>query len=140
MFFVNKDGFAHGKTLAEIRERTEKRMTINRVQRADGLFVAKLPSLVMQEGDRLMVSDTRENLKEFERLLGVSMTDAGEGDDVPGGDLPVSGADQQIAEVVLIEGSRLAGRTLSGIRFADRYGMITLAIHRAGRHPEKLYD
>jgi hypothetical protein len=34
----------------------------------------------------------------------------------------------------------LAGRTLSGIRFADRYGIITLAIHRAGRHPEKLYD
>ena len=28
MFFVNKDSFACGKTLAEVRERTEKQMTI----------------------------------------------------------------------------------------------------------------
>ena len=135
VFFVNKDGFAHGKTLAEIRERTEKRMTINRVQRADGLFVAKLPSLALQEGDRLMVSDTRENLKEFERLLGVSMTDAGEGDDVPGGDLPVSGADQQIAEVVVTTGSPLHQRTLNTTQFRARYRLLPLAIHRARSAP-----
>ncbi len=53
---------------------------------------------------------------------------------------PLVDEDQQIAEVVITEGSRLAGRTLSGLRFADRYGMIMLAIHRAGRHPEKIYD
>ena len=65
MFFVKKDSFACGKTLAEVRERTEKRMTIDRIQRADGLFVAKLPSLVFNEGDRMLVADTRERLKEF---------------------------------------------------------------------------
>ena len=135
IFFVNTDGFAHGKTLAEIRERTEKRMTINRVQRADGLFVAKLPSLVLQEGDRLMVSDTRENLKEFERLLGVSMHDAAEGDDIPGGDLPVSGADQQIAEVVVTTGSPLHQRTLNTTQFRARYRLLPLAIHRARSAP-----
>ena len=138
VFFVNKDGFAHGKTLAEIRERTEKRMTINRVQRADGLFVAKLPSLALQEGDRLMVSDTRENLKEFERLLGVSMTDAGEGDEAPGGDLPVSGADQQIAEVVVTTGSPLHQRTLNTTQFRARYRLLPLAIHRARSAPGEI--
>jgi di/tricarboxylate transporter len=138
VFFVNKDGFAHDKTLAEIRERTEKRMTINRVQRADGLFVAKLPSLALQEGDRLMVSDTRENLKEFERLLGVSMTDAGEGDEAPGGDLPVSGADQQIAEVVVTTGSPLHQRTLNTTQFRARYRLLPLAIHRARSAPGEI--
>jgi len=53
---------------------------------------------------------------------------------------PLKDEDQQIAEVVVIEGSHLVGRTISGIPFADRYGMMTLAIHRAGRHPKKVYD
>ena len=137
IFFVTKEGFAFGKTLAEIRERTEKRMTINRVQRADGLFVAKLPSLVMQEGDRLMVSDTRENLKEFERLLGVSLNDAAEGEDGPS-DLPVSGADQQIAEVVVTTGSPLHQRTLNTSQFRARYRLLPLAIHRARSAPGEI--
>jgi len=137
IFFVTKEGFAFGKTLAEIRERTEKRMTINRVQRADGLFVAKLPSLVMQEGDRLMVSDTRENLKEFERLLGVSLNDAVEGEDGQS-DLPVSGADQQIAEVVVTTGSPLHQRTLNTSQFRARYRLLPLAIHRARSAPGEI--
>ena len=137
IFFVTKEGFAFGKTLAEIRERTEKRMTINRVQRADGLFVAKLPSLVMQEGDRLMVSDTRENLKEFERLLGVSLSDAAEGEDGQS-DLPVSGADQQIAEVVVTTGSPLHQRTLNTSQFRARYRLLPLAIHRARSAPGEI--
>ena len=137
IFFVTKEGFAFGKTLAEIRERTEKRMTINRVQRADGLFVAKLPSLVMQEGDRLMVSDTRENLKEFERLLGVSLNDAAEGEDGQS-DLPVSGADQQIAEVVVTTGSPLHQRTLNTSQFRARYRLLPLAIHRARSAPGEI--
>jgi di/tricarboxylate transporter len=50
---------------------------------------------------------------------------------------PLKAEDQQIAELVITEEMNLRGRTLSGLRFADRYGVITLAIHRAGRHREK---
>lgn len=134
IFFVNKDGFACGKTLAEIRERTEKRMTINQVQRADGLFVAKLPSMVLQEGDRLMVADTRENLKEFERVLGVSLHDAS-GLDEDQGFLPTPAADQQIAELVVTSGSPLHQRTLNAAQFRSRYKLLPLAIHRARSAP-----
>jgi len=135
MLFVTEDSFALGKTLAEIRERTEKRMTINRVQRADGLYVAKLPSLVLQEGDRLMVADTREHLKEFERLLGARMHDATDLEDGGSADLPTPGAGQQLAEVVVTTGSPLHQRTLNTAQFRARYSLLPLAIHRPRTAP-----
>jgi len=135
MFYVNKDSFAFGKTLAEVRERTEKRMTIDRIQRADGLYVAKLPSLVFQEGDRMLVADTRENLKEFERLLSVTMHDASELEAGDGGFLPSAGADQQLAEVVVTTGSPLHQRTLNATQFRARHKLLPLAIHRARSAP-----
>ena len=42
--------------------------------------------------------------------------------------------------MVVIEGSILQGRSLSAVRFADRYGLIILALHRVGKHLEKVYD
>ncbi len=135
MFFVTKDSFAFGKTLAEVRERTDKLMTINRIQRADGLFVAKLPSLVFQEGDRMLVADTREKLKEFERLLGVSMHDASGAEAGDGDFLPSAGADQQLAEVVVTTGSPLHQRTLNAAQFRARHRLLPMAIHRARTAP-----
>lgn len=133
MFFVNKDSFAYSKTLAEVRERTDKQMTIDKIQRADGLYVAKLPSLVFQEGDRMLVADTRENLKEFERLLGVTMHDASGAED--GDFLPSAGADQQLAEVVVTTSSPLHQRTLNATQFRVRHKLLPLAIHRARTAP-----
>jgi len=138
MLFVTKGSFACGKTLAEIRERTEKRMTINRVQRADGLYVAKLPSLILQEGDRLMIADTRENLKEHERLLGASMHDASDLDDSRVMEMPTPGGEQQLAEVVVTTGSPLFQRTLNTAQFRSRYRLLPLAIHRARSAPGEI--
>ncbi len=135
MFYVNNDSFACGKTLAEVRERTEKRMTIDRIQRADGLYVAKLPSMMFQEGDRMLVADTRERLKEFERLLGVTMHDASELEAGDGEFLPSTGADQQLAEVVVTTGSPLHQRTLNATQFRARHKLLPLAIHRARSAP-----
>ncbi|NHA13742.1 SLC13 family permease [Thioalkalivibrio sp. XN279] len=129
MFFVGEDSWAVGKTLAELRERTGRRMNVSRVQRGDGLQVAKLPAMRLQAGDRLMVADTREHLKEFERLLGVRMHSefAGEGDD-PGDE---AAAEQQLAELVVTPDSPLYGRTLSTTHFRQRFRLLPLAIHRA---------
>ena len=104
---------------------------MNRIQRGDGLYVAKLPSMRLQEGDRLLVSDNRENLKEFERLLGVSMNDVVDGESGPGDDPSIAGPDQQLAEVVVTSGSPLHRRTLNTTQFRTRYKLMPLAIHRA---------
>jgi di/tricarboxylate transporter len=129
MFFVGEDSWAVGRTLVELRERTGRRMSVSRVQRGDGLQVAKLPSMRLQAGDRLMVADTREHLKEFERLLGVRMHSefAGEGEE-PGEDPDV---EQQLAELVVTPDSPLYGRTLSTTRFRQRFRLLPQAIHRA---------
>ena len=129
-----------GKTLAEARKKVDGSMKVMSVERGVDHFMIPFPSLVLKAGDHLIIRDTPAHLKEFEKVLEGKLY-ADDDMNVPVDDEhPLEDEDQQIAEIVLIEGSRLAGRTLSGARFADRYGIITLAVHRAGRHPQKLYD
>lgn len=83
----------------------------------------------------MLVADTRENLKEFERILGVTMHDASELEAGDGGFLPSAGADQQLAEVVVTTGSPLHQRTLNATQFRARHKLLPLAIHRARSAP-----
>ena len=129
MFFIGEDSWAVGKTLPQLRERTGRRMSVSRVQRGDGLRVAKLPAMRLQTGDRLLVADTREHLKEFERLLGVSMHGEFAGAEGDPGD--AAGPEQQLAELVVTPDSPLYGKTLSTTQFRRRFRLLPLAIHRA---------
>jgi di/tricarboxylate transporter len=129
-----------GKTLAEARKKVDGAMKVTSVERGLDNFMIPFPSLVLKAGDHLIIRDTPDRLKEFEKILEGTLYADDDMNAPVDEEHPLEDEDQQIAEVVLIEGSRLSGRTLSGIRFAERYGMLTLAIHRAGRHPEKLYD
>jgi len=130
VFFVGEDGWAVGRTLAELRERTGRRMNVSRVQRGDGLQVAKLPAMRLQAGDRLFVADTREHLKEYERLLGTRMHSEFAGDEEDVGD-EARAAEQQLAELVVTPDSPLYGKTLSTTHFRQRFRLLPLAIHRA---------
>lgn len=129
MFFVDEDSWAVDRTLAELRERTGRRMNVSRVQRGDGLRVAKLPSMRLQAGDRLLVADTRDHLKEYERLIGVRMHGEFAGEELETGE--ENPADQQLAELVVTPDSPLYGKTLSTTHFRQRYRLLPLAIHRA---------
>ncbi|MGI9309219.1 MAG: SLC13 family permease, partial [Gammaproteobacteria bacterium] len=128
---VNEDSFAHGKTLSELRTKTDGRMRVDRIQRGDNLFVAKLPSVTMQTSDRLYVSDTAERLKEFEQLLGATLYNESDIEHPVSEDVPLGTAGQQLAEVVITRGSPLHHRTLSAAQFNARFGLVPLAIHRA---------
>ncbi|MBT8132784.1 MAG: SLC13 family permease [Gammaproteobacteria bacterium] len=131
---INEESFAMGKSLTEVLARTENRMTVSRIQRGEGLFVAKLPSVTIQTGDRLYVNDTPEMLKEFEQLLGATLhqPDAAPAPmEVDGAELP---QEQQLAEVVVTRGSLLHHRTLRSTRFTTRFRLVPLAIHRARTH------
>ena len=128
MFFVSPESWACGRTLADLRDRTARRMKVGRVQRGDGLYVAKLPALKLQAGDRLLVADTRENLKDYERLLGARMHGLSGDEEL---DEEAAGPEQQLAEIVVAPDSPLHGRTLSTTRFRQRYGLIPLGIHRS---------
>ena len=129
MFFLGEDSWAVDKTLSQLRGRTGGRMNVSRVQRGDGLQVAKLPSMRLQAGDRLLVADTREHLKEFERVLGVRMHGEFAGEEGDAGDEMAT--EQQLAELVVTPDSPLYGKTLSTTHFRQRFRLLPLAIHRA---------
>lgn len=128
---INEDSFAEGKTLAEVLKRTEDQMQIVRVERGPGTYLSTLPDLVFKAGDRLVVKDTPERLKEFERSIDATLYT---GDEPSAGDHPLASEDQQIAELVVIRASLLDGKTLNEVDFDDRFKLAPLALHRA-EHP-----
>jgi di/tricarboxylate transporter len=131
VLYINENSFASGKTLSEVRAKTDNRMRIERIQRTDSLFVAKLPSVVLQAGDRLFVRDSSERLKEFEQSLGATLYNASDIEHPISEDVPLATEGQQLAEVVITRGSALHHRTLNAAQFSNRFGLFPLAIHRA---------
>lgn len=128
---IKEGGFAAGKTLSEILAKAHGRMRIDRVQRGESLFLAKLPSLVLQPGDRMFVKDSPENLKAYESELGATLYNISDSEHPVDEDTPLSAEGQQLAEVVVTRGSPLHQRTLAAARFSSSSGLLPLAIHRA---------
>ncbi|NNF17258.1 MAG: SLC13 family permease [Gammaproteobacteria bacterium] len=137
---VTEGSYPQGKTLSEVLAKTGNRMQVTRIQRGyglfgEGLFITKLPSVEMQPGDLLYVNDRPDNLKEFERELGLTLysVDGEDADlDTPVDDAhPLTAKGQALAEVVVTRGSLLHQRTLNAVKFVARYNLLPLAIHRA---------
>ncbi|RLA29374.1 MAG: SLC13 family permease [Gammaproteobacteria bacterium] len=129
--FVTEDSVAAGKTLSEVLAKTAGQMRVERIQRSESLFLAKLPTVILQPGDRLFVKDTPGNLKHFESLLGATLYNIFDSQHPVSANTPLKAEGQQLAEVVVTRGSPLHRRTLAAARFAASYGLLPLAIHRA---------
>ena len=129
--FIAEDSFAAGKTLSEVLARTNGQMRVGRIQRSESLFLAKLPFVTLQPGDRLFVKDSAENLKHFEGLLDATLYNISDSEHPVGKDTPLKAEGQQLAEIVVTRGSPLHLRSLAAARFSASYGLLPLAIHRA---------
>lgn len=129
---INAGEPADGRTLAELLGVTKGRMRVNQIARGE-LALARLPSVRVRAGDYLHVTDTLENLKEYEHQLGATLLTVDEEDQV-NAEHPLA-SDQHIAEVVVTEGSALEQRTLESSRMLSAYGLTLLALHRSGREP-----
>jgi len=129
-----------GKTLAEARKLTDGAMKVSSIERGPGNFMIPFPGVVLKAGDHLVLRDTPDRLKEYEKVLEGTLYPEDSKENPVDEQHPLKAEDQQIAEVVVIEGSRFQGRTLSRLRFADRYGLIILALHRAGKELERHHD
>ncbi len=128
-----------GKTLADAIQKVDGGMRVKGIRRTDNVIMP-LPSVILKAGDQLIIRDTPERLKEIEAVLeGALYRDEKLGKPVSE-DHPLKAEDQQIAEIAVIQGSHLRGKTFREIRFADRYGTIILAIHRAGKRLQKRID
>ena len=129
--YIKEGSFADGKTFSEILAKTDGRLRVDTIQRSESLFLAKLPSVTLQSGDRLFVKDSPENLKYFERVLGATLYNISDIEHPVDEDTPLETGGQQLAEVVVTHGSPLHLRSLAAARFSASYGLLPLAIHRA---------
>jgi di/tricarboxylate transporter len=108
---------------------TGNRMRVQRVLRGDRTLAA-VEELEITEGDRLFVSDTSAYLKDYERSLGATLYDARRVGELPPEHDPNSAPEQQLVEVVVTEESPLHHRRLKDARFAERFGVVILAMYR----------
>jgi len=137
---ISEESALVGKTLAEAIRKAGGGMKVRGIRRGTESLIMPLPSVVIKTGDQLIIRDTPERLKEIEVLLeGALYQDENLGKPV-NEDHPLKAEDQQIAEIAVIQGSPLRGKTFSEISFSDRYGIIILAIHRAGKRLQKGLD
>jgi di/tricarboxylate transporter len=124
---IQPGSFADGKTLLEILTQC-KTMKVSKIERGD-LALTKLPLVVVKAGDSLHVSDSPENLKEYERLLGATLLGASKQHVSEGSPFE---SDEHVAEVVVTSGSVLERNSLDGTRLLSTYGLIPIALHRPG--------
>jgi di/tricarboxylate transporter len=128
---VKEGGFADGKTLSEVLAKADGNLRIEKIQRTDSLFLAKLPSITIQAGDRLFVKDSPDNLKHYEQLLGATLFNVSDNEHPIDDETPLKAEGQHLAEVVVTRGSPLHLRSLAAARFSNSYGLLPLALHRA---------
>ena len=127
---VKDGGFADGKTITEVLAKADG-LRIDKIQRSESLFLAKLPGVKLQPGDRLFVKDSPENLKHYEQVLGATLFSMSDLEHPVDEQTPLRAEGQQLAEVVVTRGSPLHLRSLAAARFSNSYGLMPLALHRA---------
>jgi len=127
---IGEDSKVDGQTVAEIRKLAGGKLRLEALERGEGLRVARLPSAVLRAGDRMRVSGTPEELKEYEALLGATLHNIDDLEHQIDDEHPLLAEGQQIAEVVVTEQSLLNHRTLSQVRFAERYNVVILGLNR----------
>ncbi len=126
---IPEESYADGRPLSELLEKTGSGMKVLRIQRGESVLLP-LPDVTIRAGDQLVLEDTPAQLKEYEQVLGAQLFS---GESVVDEEHPLEAKDQQLAEIVVVQGSPLLNRTLNASRFVDRYQLATLALAQAGR-------
>jgi di/tricarboxylate transporter len=129
ILYVGPRSRARNRTVAQARRWTGNKMIVQRVQRGAEALKPN-DALVLLEGDRLLVNDTSAELKEYEQALGATLFDAGSMDSLPPEQHPLRAEDQQLVEGVITEESPLHHGNLREARFAERCGVMILAMYR----------
>jgi len=129
---VSEGGFADGKPLSEAQNKAGRAMRLTRVVRADGLELARLPSLKVHAGDRLYVSASAKDLREFADTLGATLYKVDDLEHPVDEEHPLAAEGQHLAEVVVTENSPLNRSTLRATNFGYFHDVAIVGLHRAG--------
>ena len=128
---IHEDSGVNGKSLSEAIDMTGGGLDVIQILRgAENTRLVALPDVQLRSGDRILVKSTPDKLKEYETQLGASLFS---GDEAVDEENPLRDSTQQLAEVVVVPGSTLDGRTLATARFSDRYQLMVLALYRSNK-------
>lgn len=134
---IPADSVSEDQPLEQLIAKTDGMMRVLRIHRnSSDIYLLPNSKTIIKADDMLVVEDTPENLKSFETILGaVLYTSLGAVDEAH----PLMEKEQQIAEVIISQGSRLNNTTLSQTRFLERHNLVALALHRPGKKTETLF-
>lgn len=133
---IAKDSKSEDLTIEELIEKTDGMMKVSRLYRSSSdIYIYPTKNIKVKAEDMLVVEDTPENLKSYETILDAIMyTNLGAVDK----EHPLKADDQQIAEVIISQGSKLNNTTLSRTRFLESKNLLCLALHKSGRTPKTI--
>ncbi len=114
-----------GKTLGESRLGSELDLTVLRIVRQKKRYLTPGSNTTLEEGDLLLVEGLRDDILKIKDRTGIDLK-ADSKFPEPNGE----GEEIQMAEVIVMPGSPLIGRTLKGFRFRERFNVQVLAINR----------
>lgn len=117
-----------GKTLAEAALGQDMDLAVLRVVRERNRYLAPQADLRLEAGDELLVEGPRDQLLKIRNVNGMGFKS-----DIKLSDPRLQNENVQLAEVLLLPGSPLIGRTLKTLRFRQRYGVQVLGVNRRGR-------
>jgi di/tricarboxylate transporter len=124
---ITADTWLDGAQVRDVMKRTGSRLPLRQIRRASGALVAPLPTATLHAGDRLVVQDTAENLKEYESRLKAPLHSFDEPDQ------KVDAENHAVAaQLVITPESPLVGRTVRGERMAAKYQLILIGLRKAG--------
>ncbi len=126
---VTESSSAAGKTLAEVRSLTDGRIQIERIERGEDLFIARLPTTTLRPGDRLYVRGDSRQLKEYEQLLGTPLWRPDATTSESARRWLEEKSQQRMVEIVVTSASSLYGQTLGESRFLEQYNLSPIAVH-----------
>ncbi len=126
---VTETSAAAGRTLAEMRAMTNGRIQLDRIERGEDLFIARLPTTTLRVGDRLYVRGDSRQLKEYEQLLGTPLWRQEATTSEAARRWVEEKTQQRLAEIVVTSGSSLYGQTLGQTRFLEQFSLSPIAVH-----------
>lgn len=131
---INEESNVNAKTITEVIALTDGQLKIASIQRGpDNRNIVPLPDTVLIVGDRLKVHDYPDRLKEYETVLGATLFSGSHKVDE---EHPLNAEKQTLAEIVIIAGSGIEGRTLQEANFISKHAITVVALHRAGKAME----
>jgi di/tricarboxylate transporter len=126
---ITNSSTAAGRTLSEVRAMALGHMQVERIERGEGLFIARLPTTVLREGDRLYVRGQSDQLKEYETLLGAPLGHPDSAVNNSAQRWLEETTQQRLAEIVVTTTSSLYGQTLAQSSLLEQYGLLPVAVH-----------